>query len=64
MKNFVTRLNNVYREEKALYEHSYENAGMEWLHADDSKNSVYVYLRKGKSKENQVLVILNLSNSL
>ena len=62
MKNFVTRLNNVYREEKALYEQSYENVGMEWLHADDSKNSVYVYLRKGKSKENQVLVILNLSS--
>ncbi|MDR2230957.1 MAG: 1,4-alpha-glucan branching protein GlgB [Flavobacteriaceae bacterium] len=62
MKDFVTRLNNVYREEKALYEQSYENVGMEWLHADDSKNSVYVYLRKGKSKENQVLVILNLSS--
>lgn len=62
MKNFVARLNKAYREEKALYEMSYESAGMEWLHADDSKNSVYVYLRKGKNKEDQILVILNLSS--
>lgn len=62
MKNFVARLNKSYREEKALYEMSYESAGMEWLHADDSKNSVYVYLRKGKNKEDQILVILNLSS--
>lgn len=62
MKDFVTELNHIYRGEKALYELSYVQEGMEWLHADDSKNSVYVYLRKGKRPEDQMLVILNLSS--
>ena len=62
MKDFVTELNHIYRGEKALYELSYVQEGMEWLHADDSKNSVYVYLRKGKRPEDQMLIILNLSS--
>ena len=54
MKNFVARLNKAYREEKALYEMSYESAGMEWLHADDSKTQYMFTLEKGKQRRSDI----------
>lgn len=61
LKNFVSKLNQILQKEKALYELNFNPDGMEWLHADDSKNSVYVFLRKGEGGTEQLLVILNLS---
>ena len=40
---------------------SYESAGMEWLHADDSKTQ-YMFTLEKENKEDQILVILNLSS--
>jgi len=61
MKAFVARLNEILRQESALYQLNYMPEGMRWLHADDTKNSVYVYQRQGKNEKDQLLIILNLS---
>lgn len=61
MKAFVARLNALLRQEPALYQLNYNRQGMQWLHADDAKNSLYVYMRKGQAPNDVLLVVLNLS---
>ncbi|MDQ1803842.1 1,4-alpha-glucan branching protein GlgB [Chryseobacterium sp. CKR4-1] len=57
----VKDLNHAYRSESALYENQFNPKGFEWVEADDKDNSVFVYLRKGKRKEDVCMVVLNLT---
>ncbi len=61
LQNLVKDLNHLYRSETAFYENQFNPDGFEWVEADDTDNSVLVYLRKGKRKDNVVMVILNLT---
>lgn len=60
MQNLVKDLNHLYRNESAFYENQFDKNGFEWVEADDLENSVYVYLRKGKRRDDVLLVVLNL----
>ncbi|WP_080780711.1 1,4-alpha-glucan branching protein GlgB [Chryseobacterium phocaeense] len=60
MQNLVKDLNHLYRDESALYENQFDKNGFEWVEADDLENSVYVYLRKGKRRDDVLMVVLNL----
>src|SRR5690606_24058957 len=35
--------------------------GFEWVEANDGINSIYVYLRKGKKKDDVLMIVLNLT---
>jgi 1,4-alpha-glucan branching enzyme len=48
LKRLVADLNHLYRNEPALHERDTEAGGFEWIVNDDSKNSVFVYLRRGR----------------
>jgi 1,4-alpha-glucan branching enzyme len=61
IKQMVTSLNSLYKSEPALYEKSFVAEGFEWIEGGDAENSVLVYSRKGYDKENDVLVVLNLT---
>ncbi|KAA0127639.1 1,4-alpha-glucan branching protein GlgB [Chryseobacterium sp. SN22] len=61
LQTLVKELNRLYRKETAFYENQFSPEGFEWIEADDTDNSVYVYLRKGKKKEDVLMVILNLT---
>lgn len=61
MQKTVRALNNFYRSEPALYEHSFSYEGFEWINADDTNNSVYVYLRKGLKAKDTLIIILNMT---
>lgn len=66
LQNLVKDLNYLYRNETALYENQFnENQfnenGFEWVEANDEENSVFVYLRKGKKREDVLMTILNLT---
>lgn len=61
MQKTVRAINKLYRSEPALYEHSFSHEGFEWLNADDSQNSVYIYIRKGTKAKDTLIVILNLT---
>lgn len=61
MQTLVKDLNHLYRDESAFYENQFNKNGFEWVEADDLENSVYVYLRKGKKREDVLMVILNLT---
>lgn len=61
MHDFVKKLNYLYRNETALYENNFSPDGMEWIEANDADNSIYIYLRKGKSEDDVLMVVLNLT---
>ena len=61
LKEMVKTLNHIYTSENALFELQYESDGFQWVQADDADNSVYVYLRKWKKKDDVLLIVLNLT---
>lgn len=61
LQKLVKDLNHIYRNETAFYENQFSPEGFEWIQADDADNSVYIYLRKGKRKDDSYMVILNLT---
>ena len=61
MKYCVQKLNELYRNEPALYEKQFEVGGFEWVDLNHRAESVMVYKRKGKKEEDDVLVILNVT---
>lgn len=60
LQKLVKDLNFVYRSEKSLFETQFSPEGFQWIQADDAENSVFIYLRKGRKKQNQVMIILNM----
>jgi 1,4-alpha-glucan branching enzyme len=60
-KTYVSELNKFYRETPALFEKGFSPEGFEWISYDDSKNSVISYIRKGKSENEQVVVVCNFT---
>ena len=61
MQRLVKDLNTLYQKEKALFELNFSPEGFEWVQADDAEDSVYIYLRKGTSEKNNLMVVLNLT---
>lgn len=61
VQNVVKDLNHIYRFEPAFYENQFKPNGFEWVEANDENNSVYIYLRKGKKREDVFMVVLNLT---
>jgi len=61
MQEIVKELNHLYTSDTAFYENQFDKHGFEWVEADDLENSVYVYLRKGKRKDDVAMVALNLA---
>lgn len=61
LQDFVRDLNILYRTEKSLYENQFTPEGFEWVEADDGNNSIFIYLRKGKSETEVTMTVLNLT---
>ncbi|MCB9951746.1 MAG: 1,4-alpha-glucan branching protein GlgB [Planctomycetaceae bacterium] len=56
LKVFVRDLNHLLRELPALYDGDVHGEDFEWIQADDSANSVYVFMRRSR-KQNQTLIV-------
>ncbi|HEX7371867.1 MAG TPA: 1,4-alpha-glucan branching protein GlgB, partial [Thermodesulfobacteriota bacterium] len=61
LQRWVKDLNRFYRAEPALYELDFDPAGFEWIDCNDSEASTISLLRKGKSPEDLLLVVLNFT---
>lgn len=61
LQSLVKDLNHLYKDEAAFYENQFKPEGFEWVEANDTDNSVYIYLRKGKRRDDVFMVILNLT---
>ncbi|OIQ30456.1 MAG: 1,4-alpha-glucan branching enzyme [Bacteroidetes bacterium MedPE-SWsnd-G2] len=61
IKNTMTALNTLYKEEPALHEKQFSSQGFEWVDYGDAENSVLVFLRHGHDIKNQLLVVCNMT---
>jgi 1,4-alpha-glucan branching enzyme len=61
IKETVKALNNLYKTEPALYEKSFDWTGFEWVDASNLDDSVIAYIRKGIDKENDLLIVFNMT---
>jgi 1,4-alpha-glucan branching enzyme len=55
----VKQLNALYRQEPALYEYNFSGEGFEWIDFNDSNNAVLCWMRKGKKREDTLLILAN-----
>lgn len=61
IRNWVTALNNLYRNEPALYQQDCEPAGFEWIDASDSEQSIISFIRKGDLEDSIMLAVCNFT---
>jgi 1,4-alpha-glucan branching enzyme len=61
IQRLVRDLNRLYRTLPALHALDCDPAGFEWLVADDSSNSAYAWLRKGRGELERCVVVINFT---
>jgi 1,4-alpha-glucan branching enzyme len=61
LQQWVTDLNRLYRQEPALHERDLDPAGFEWVDCADVESSVVSLLRKGKSTDDEILIVCNFT---
>lgn len=61
MKQLVSELNTLYKNEPGLYEKQFDYEGFEWNDLSDNQNCVIIYYRKGKKAKDTLLIILNMT---
>ncbi len=59
VSDFVTRINGLYREEKALYERDLSAEGFAWIDGSDTAHSVVAILRRGLKRDDTIAVVVN-----
>ncbi len=61
MQQFVKELNQLYKNEPALYEVDFDSSGFEWIDASDTENNVLSFIRKAKTSDDSVVIITNFT---
>lgn len=61
VQRLVEDLNRLYKSEPALHELDTSPQGFEWIDCNDSESSVLSLLRRGKSSQDLILVVLNFT---
>jgi 1,4-alpha-glucan branching enzyme len=61
LQDLMAKLNELYRNEGALYEADFEPLGFQWLQADNPDTNVYSFIRRGKNAWREIVCIANLS---
>ncbi len=57
----LKKLNEVYRQEPALYEVDFHWTGFEWIDINDVDNSVISFLRRGEDQDDYLVVVCNFT---
>jgi 1,4-alpha-glucan branching enzyme len=61
IKRWVEDLNKFYRRQPALYQKDFDIGGFEWIDSNDIDHSVVSFLRKGQSKDSELLIVCNFT---
>ena len=61
LNQYIKTLNHMYTEEKALWQLEQSWDGFEWINEADNENSVVSYMRKGKKKDDLLVVTANFT---
>jgi 1,4-alpha-glucan branching enzyme len=61
LNEYVKQLTKLYKRSKALYELDHLWDGFEWIDADNSGQSIYSFIRKGKKQGDFLIIIGNFT---
>ena len=61
VQRWVEDINRCYRQQGALHQEDFRDAGFEWVDCGDAENSVLSYLRRGHDPNDVVLVVCNFT---
>ncbi|MFB3923064.1 MAG: 1,4-alpha-glucan branching protein GlgB [Terriglobia bacterium] len=61
LQRLVGDLNRLYRAEPALHEVDFEHTGFEWVDFHDADQSVIIFLRRARNREQHVVVACNFT---
>ena len=61
IKNIITDLNGLYKNEPALYENQFSPEGFEWINYSDHQNAVMTFIRKGNNIKNDLIIVCNFT---
>jgi 1,4-alpha-glucan branching enzyme len=61
MQECVKDLNHLYKNNKGFYELQFNHKGFEWVDLNHREESVVAYMRKGKNRKDDLLVVLNMT---
>jgi 1,4-alpha-glucan branching enzyme len=64
LREYVKALNHLYLSQPALYALDYDTEGFEWVECTKSGDSIIVFLRKTKKKEESLLFVCNFDTML
>ncbi|MGP1384179.1 MAG: 1,4-alpha-glucan branching protein GlgB [Thainema sp.] len=59
MKQFMSDLNALYKQESSLYTEDFSHDGFEWIDCNDAENSVVSFLRKDKHSNDFLVTVCN-----
>lgn len=59
VQHWLSDLNKLMREQPALHQRDFDAGGFEWISADDSAQSVLVFLRHGNHPDDTIMVLFN-----
>lgn len=57
----ISDLNQLYRNQPALYEKQFSVEGFEWINHQDSENSTISFIRKGHDAANDLVIVCNFT---
>lgn len=61
LNTYVKELSKIYKRSKPLYELDHLWEGFEWIDVDNSKQSIFSFIRKGKNEDEFLVVISNFT---
>ena len=60
-QNFMTKLNELYQSEPALYTQDFSQEGFEWIDCNDNRHSVVSFIRRDRLSDDFVVTICNFT---
>ena len=61
VNQYVKQLTKLYKRSKALYELDHMHEGFEWIDCNNSSQSIFSFIRKGKTDNDFLIVICNFT---
>jgi 1,4-alpha-glucan branching enzyme len=61
LQRWVADLNQVYRDQPALYQVDFDPAGFEWVDANDWEGSIVSFIRHDRARQGSILVVTNFT---
>ncbi len=64
IKTYVSNLNRLYKNERALWELDFSHNGFQWINHKNHSQKVITFIRKGKDPNDFLLIICNFTSNL